>query len=60
MRGRGRSYRQQVKDYRQGQFAEDKEAAKAKVKKLLGSFGGKFAQKIADKVAKKLKETTGD
>lgn len=29
MRGRGRSYRQQVKDYRQGQFAEDKEAAKA-------------------------------
>ena len=38
----------------------EEEAAKAKVEKLLGSFGGKFAQKIADKVAKKLKETTGD
>jgi len=29
MKGRGRAYRQQVKDYRQTQFADDKAAAKA-------------------------------
>jgi hypothetical protein len=47
-------------DEEAAELQANKEAAKAKVEKLLGSFGGKFAQKIADKVAKKLKETTGD